>query len=405
MNRKFFKGYCVVIALILFLPLLGTCVNFGARLVDSDFQLKEPELSGVVNVPEKPEISLTNLASGTFQDELEDYLEYHLFARRILTRTYNQLLYSVFHSTDNREMLVGQDDYVFEKAYATAYLTELTDEEIRALECSIGRVDKLHDLLKERGITLVVRMSPSKAELYPEYLPSAYDRFVEMKQGGAYAANWYQAFIDIISKTDIPVYDRHDMLVQMKNAGEIVFAKGGTHWTLAPMAEYINGLNALLEELLETKLGRMVVTQKENILGQMGNVDDSDIWQICWNALNAEPNYLSPHIQYTSTAGEAPLHVFMVGQSFSTLLLSTIYSVEKPVWTETYFSWYNSQVLQYKAGYTGGGIQFSESTDDFERYLQADVIIVEFLENGSGWIQFEFVENMLHYLEENEETA
>lgn len=52
-----------------------------------------------------------------------------------------------------------------------------------------------------------------------------------------------------------------------------------------------------------------------------------------------------------------------------------------------------------------GGIQFSESTDDFERYLQADVIIVEFLENGPGWIQFEFVENMLHYLEENEETA
>lgn len=404
MNGKFFKGYCVGIALILFLPLLGTCVNFGTRLVDSDFQLKEPELSGVVNVPEKPEISLKNLASGTFQDELGDYLEYHLFARRILTRTYNQLLYSVFHSTDNREMLVGQDDYVFEKAYATAYLTELTDEEIRALEYSIGRVDKLHDLLKERGIPLVIRMSPSKAEFYPEYLPSAYDRFVEMKQGGAYAVNWYQAFTDIINKTDIPVYDRHDMLVQMKNDGEIVFAKGGTHWTLAPMAEYINGLNALLEELLEIKLGRMVVTQKENVLGQMGNVDDSDIWQICWNALNAEPNYLSPHIQYTSTTGDAPLHVFMVGQSFSTLLLSTIYSVEKPVWTETYFSWYNSRVLQYKEGYTGG-IQFSESTDDYEQYLQADVIIVEFLENGPGWIQFEFVENMLHYLEENEETA
>ena len=404
MNRKFFKGYCAVIALILFLPLLGTCINFGARLVDSDFQLKEPELSGVVDVPEKPEISLKNLASGTFQDKLEDYLEYHLFTRRILTRTYNQLLYSVFHSTDNREMLVGQDDYVFEQAYATAYLTELTDEEIRALEYSIGRVDKLHDLLKERGIPLVVRMSPSKAELYPEYLPSAYDRFIEMKQVGAYAANWYQAFTDIINKTDIPVYDRHEMLVQMKNNGEIVFAKGGTHWTLAPMAEYINGLNALLEELLEIKLGRMVVAQKEDVLGKMGNVDDSDIWQICWNALNAEPNYLSPHIQYTSTAGDAPLHVFMVGQSFSTLLLSTIYSVERPVWTETYFSWYNSRVLQYKEGYTGG-IQHSETTDDYEQYLQADVIILEFLESGPGWIQFEFVENMLHYLEENEETA
>ena len=94
----------------------------------------------------------------------------------------------------------------------------------------------------------------------------------------------------------------------------------------------------------------------------------------------------------------------MVGQSFSTLLLSTIYSVERPVWTETYFSWYNSRVLQYKEGYTGG-IQHSETTDDYEQYLQADVIILEFLESGPGWIQFEFVENMLHYLEENEETA
>lgn len=401
MHKIPFRVYCFIIVVIVFAPLVGTLAGCVVSQLWPQAFFEERELSGVVVVPAKPSFSIENFADGTFQSGLEEYVEYNLFARRTLTRLYNQLLYTLFHSTDNQEMLVGKENYVYEKAYATAYLTEMTEAEKAALEYNINRLALLSEKLEEQGIPLVIRMSPSKAELYPEYLPSAYDRFVKMKQNGLYHANWYQTFCELIAEKDIPVYDRHDMMVAMKADGEIVFTKGGTHWSLAPMSEYINGLNALLEKVLNRKLGRMIVTDEKNVVGEMGNVNDSDIWDICWNALCVKPNYASPHRTFKSVSVENPLCVFTIGQSFSTLPLSTIYCVDDPVWDKTYFSWYNSRVIHYTEQ-NRTGVQISEKTDDYETYLATDVILVEFLENGTGWTQFEFVNNLLEYLEKRE---
>ena len=402
MIEKYFKLYCFAIALIITVPLVCTLINFGSRLIWNGNILQEDELSGVINIPKKTELSLETLQSRQFQSDFEKYLKYNLASRRVLTRVYNQLLYSVFNSTDNREILVGREDYLFEKAYPTALLTELTSQERADLEKNINKLAKLTMLLKERGVTLVVRMSPSKAEYYPEYLPPAYSRFVKMQQNGEYALNWYQVFTDIITKTNIPFYDCHALMQKQKNEGKIVFAKGGTHWSLSPMAGYINGLNAYMEGLLNKKLGRVIVTSQQVIAGKMGAVDDSDIWKICWNAIWAEPNYLSPNITFSTIPGESHLRVFTVGQSFTTVLLDAIYSAKNPVWDETYFSWYNARVIKFNSKFPLG-IQISDKTDDYEQYLKMDVIIIEFLDTGAGSAQFEFVDNMLQYLEKNGE--
>jgi len=76
-----------------------------------------------------------------------------------------------------------------------------------------------------------------------------------MKRNGEYGPNWYQVFTEKIAKTDIPFYNRYDLIQDMKRDGYIMFTKGGTHWSLAPMAGYINGLNTFLEKLLDKKPG------------------------------------------------------------------------------------------------------------------------------------------------------
>jgi len=407
MSKKRFKPYCFAILLIITVPLMCTLINFVSRLIWNVNILQEDELSGVINIPPLPELSLETLKSRQFQSDFEEYFEYNLTSRKVLTRVYNQLLYSVFNSTDNREILVGREDYLFEKTYSTAFLTELTSQEMADLKENINKLAKLTRLLKERGITLVVRMSPSKAELYPEYLPPAYNRYVKMKQNGEYDNNWYQVFKDIILSTNIPYYDGHDLMQKLKNEGEIVFTKGGTHWSLSPMAEYINGLNSYMEGLLNKKLGRMVVVNKQVIKGKMGISDDSDIWRLCWNVIWAKPDYLSPNITFSTLPGEVPLRIFTVGQSFTTIMLNSIYSAKYPVWDETYFSWYNSRVIKFPSEMPWG-TQISDTTDDYEQYLKMDVIMIEFLENpittysyGAGTAQFEFVDNMLQYLEKD----
>ena len=404
MKAKHFKLYCGIIGLVITLPLVLTMANLCFNMVRHTNLINEPELSGVSVVPDKPQLSMQTLCSGTFQSGFEDFFADRLVLRKTMTRAYNQILYTVFHATDNSTILVGQDDVLFEKVYATAYITELSPDSILALSEQIGKLERLNTLLNERGIPLVVRISPSKAEHYSDFLPNSYSRFVKMKQAGEYGPNWYQAFSSEIQKTDIPVYDCYELFEQMKADGEVVFAKGGTHWSLAPMAEYINGLNAFMEPLLNRKLGRMIEDSKEVVIGEMGLLDDSDIWNLCWNTFYAKPNYPSPHISYHTVAGEAPLRVFTVGQSFTTVLLGAIYGTQPPLWDETYFSWYDARVIQYPSD-VPWGTQISEQTDDFAQYLQMDVILIDFLESGDGACQFEFVDHILQYLEGNEGTT
>ena len=277
MEGKHFKFYCFIIALIVTVPLLVTIVNSIAVNFGRAPLLQEADLSGVVHIPEKPSFSLDAFLSGEFESEIENYFSYHLATRKAQTRFYNQLLYTLLHSSANRDILVGREDYLFEKSYASAYLTELTPERRKDLSSKVTDLARLAALLNERGVPLVVRISPSKAEHYPEYLPISYQRFVKMKHNGEYSANWYQAFCEELRKSDILVYDRYELMEEMKQEGEIVFAKGGTHWTLAPMAEYLNGLMEYIEPTLGCKLGRMVENERVIINGEMGAVEDDDI--------------------------------------------------------------------------------------------------------------------------------
>jgi len=400
LRKNHFRVFCLIIACLVTLPMICTLVNFCSARLTNQIVVKERELNGVFSAPEKPNFSLDAVLSGKFQSEAEEYFEYKLVTRKFFTRIYNQVLYSLFRSTDNKEILVGRDMYLFEKAYPSALLFEMDAVQKADLEQKIDRLAQLNDLLKQRGVTMIVRMSPSKAEYYSEYLPSSYGRFAKMKQSGAYTQNWRQVFLEKIQTTDIPFYDCHLLLQELKDQGQVVFTKGGTHWSLAPMEEYINGLNAYMEGFLGKKLGRIEAVDEQVLTGQMGSPDDSDIWNLCWNAVSVEPNYPSPNITYRAIPGDEAIRVFAIGQSFSTQLLRTIYSMENPVWSETNFSWYDGRVIRYNTE-TPDGIQVSETTEDFAQYLGMDIILIEFLENGTGEKQFEFVDHLLDYLGKN----
>lgn len=403
-SLRFQYIYCCAILLIVATPLLCTAVNSISNKIFSKTIIREHDLHGVANVPSEPDLSLSTLRSGQFQAEFEDFFAYKLVTRKFQTRMYNQILYSLFHTTSNSSITVGKNNYLFETPYATSYFTELSDQQSGSLKNNIAKLSKLSNLLKEKNVLLVVRMSPSKAEHYPEYLPSAYDRFLHMKRNGVYGENWYQVFRELITKTDIPYYDRYELFDSMKDTGEIVFTKGGTHWSAASMAEYINGLNVLIEKNMHVKLGRMIVENYEVKTGEMGFPTDRDIWDISWNTFYAPPNYPSPHISFSGVSGEAPLRVFTIGQSFTNVFLPVLYNVSSPIWDETLFSWYNARVLKFPSN-VPWGTQISEKTDDYEKYLGMDVILIDFLECGDGSTQFQFVDNMLNYLDKNPDAG
>ena len=301
MPRKFFFTiYCICIATVTLIPLTGMVANYYSIAAIGEPLFLEEELKGVTEMPQRPLFTVGGFLNGSYQADFEKYFTDRLFLRRSMTRVYNQILYTLFHATDNAGILVGKENYLFEKPYATAYLSELLPDQVLSLKENIDKLQELADLLKQRGTPLLIRMSPNKVEYYSEFLPSGYDRYVKMKTSGEYGLNWYQVFCEEIKKTDIMYYDLHDYFLQMKKEGKIVFCKGGTHWSLAPMGEYINGMNQAMEPLVNRELGRMIEQDSSVINGVMGLLDDQDIWDICWNALSVKPDYLSPHISFTT---------------------------------------------------------------------------------------------------------
>lgn len=64
----------------------------------------------------------------------------------------------------------------------------------------------------------------------------------------------------------------------------------------------------------------------------------------------------------------------------------------------------NSRVICYPSDFPWG-TEIAQQTDDYEHYLEMDIIIIEFLECGAGDAQFAFVDNMLEYLEGSELSA
>ena len=405
--KQVYRGlYCNIIIGIVAIPLLLMILNLFTNSVLGQDVFNEPDLFGVLEDIDIPVMSINTLKSGKYQLEFEKYFINHLPMRKIETKIYNQILFSIFNSSDNLNIIVGRDNYLFEKDYPQAYLKEVTAQEEKLLVEKMEALIELKNKLNELGVVLIVRMSPSKAEHYSEYLPLSYKRFVQMKKNDLYSSNWYQIFKNRIKNTDIPFYDRHDLMQDMKNNGYTIFTKGGTHWTLAPMAEYINGLNIYLERLLNKKIGKIIIKNEIDLIGQMGISTDNDIWNICWNALFMKPKYISPNITFSTSPSEFFPNVLNVGQSFSNILLNVIYSnIELPVWNKTYFSWYNNRVFLY-SNQDGLSMvdQIAERTEDFELYSNMDVIMIEFLEHSANpqSTQFNFVYNFLDYLKEKE---
>jgi hypothetical protein len=76
MSEKLFKVYCLLIALIVTTPLVGTLVNYGSERIWNKSILIEPELSGVIVQPEEPILSLESFLAGQYQSNFEKYITY-----------------------------------------------------------------------------------------------------------------------------------------------------------------------------------------------------------------------------------------------------------------------------------------------------------------------------------------
>ncbi len=190
--------------------------------------IPEVALHGALAEPARPSLALGAWWQGELQWQTEAWLDDRIGFRGHAVRTDNQIGLSVFReaSSGARDTpVLGRRMMVYEDSYITAYdgITSHGDRKLRKLA---RRLRKLQDGLARHGVAFVFLISPSKASIYPEYLPHGFVHPEDQR-----LPNDYQRMLPMLRREGVHVVDGHVILAEEKaRSPHALFPPGGVHW-------------------------------------------------------------------------------------------------------------------------------------------------------------------------------
>ncbi len=265
--------------------LLAAVVAFGLFLVLPLFQMAtgvpaDYALAGVETEAAPPASSLTGWWNGTLQAEFDAWIGRQIGLRGMLVRTANQFNYSLFGELPRRggtPVVRGRDGYLYEQAYVDAYRKKgkRSAADLRVRSADIRR---LQDRLAADGIAFLLVIAPSKAEIYPEFLPPEAD-----VAGRSQRRSNYENVIGYLRQDGVNLVDAHALFREWKSepGAPALFTKGGTHWNHYGAARVVELVAARLRELTGKDLPGLrvvgsvtnrTVVDSDNDLGELVNI-------------------------------------------------------------------------------------------------------------------------------------
>lgn len=184
--------------------------------------------AGTENPSSMPPFDAATLLSGRFGEAFEGHFARIFGLRGFCIRLEHQLEWELFRtlpSPGGTPIDRGEDGWLYEHEYVRHHVRRFEMRPDEAEEFA-GRMAALRDRLAERGIPLVVCLSPSKAAVYPEHLP-------EYAQPTAqYLRNTpaRDLLAGRLRGAGVAVVDSRALFLEWKDEGPLLFARNGTHW-------------------------------------------------------------------------------------------------------------------------------------------------------------------------------
>ena len=192
--------------------------------------------------------SLPDFAIETIEEypkAFEAYYNDHLPFRNRLIRLYNSLQVHLFRTSSNKDVILGEDGWLFYASRTDGTTMEcydgsvlFSDEELKRIEDSLLGMQQR---LAEQGIEFVLFIAPNKERMYSEYMPSYLGEQAE-------DCMLNQVFALLEKHPSIRIVYPYEELMAYKQAHpeQNLYYKTDTHWN--DLGGYI-GARALLTEL------------------------------------------------------------------------------------------------------------------------------------------------------------
>ena len=276
-------------------------------------------LNGVVDPGVETAVTLAAWHEGKLQQQIESSIDKRLGARDWMVRIDNQLRYSLFGVT-KRPVTCGPDSWMVEDGYLTS-----RSHLWGAQGCEIlGRVMTLiraQAVLAEHGVTLLLLVTPSKAETLPEHLPWAY-RLVD-------EAGWRRR-IDVLRAVFASGKLNHLDAQALFDRWHVeepdfpLFPRAGTHWSRVAGARVSVALLDELERLSGVDL--VNADLDASTMGAGPGLSEDDMLQLAnllWLEGIADPMPI-PRLEPRQGDRGQPHGLLMVSSSFAWIVTEPI---------------------------------------------------------------------------------
>ena len=376
--KKFLSISAGLFSLFLALPLVQSVTKFPPDV----------PLTGVENTATPPTRSLAAWWNGTFQSEFDAWLTPRLGFRGVLVRTANQINLTLFGELPKRngtQVLMGRNGVLFEKVYVDAYNQGggRPEAELKNVSESTRR---LQDRLAADGIAFLLVIAPSKAEIYPEFLPETAD-----VTGRPERRSNYQNIIQFLRQDGVNLVDSHDLFLEWKREPGCprLFANGGTHWNQYGAARVVSRIMEELSRLTGRDLPRMqvvgaetnrIIVDSDNDLGDLLNL---------WSGRSLAGPQIHPVLN--TTPGTHSPDLLVIGDSFVFTLTNWMDRQQLYRKRDTYY-YYNRQYFYP----VEPNVALDKHQLDLLKEIQGrDAIVIEVSEYWLPRIGFGFVRDLL----------
>lgn len=215
------------------LGFLFTCIHFRPGWTG---WIGNKTIGGMVT--ERPVVPLSweNIVNARYQEAVASRFNDDFPGRELVMRVTDEFYYRLAGSSviDTAPVL-GKKRMLYEQVYLEEYLLNRTEHE--KLVPLVDKLKRLQDLCARNGTAFTLVITPSKASIYPEYIPDEWMKHVDPQPRG------YDLLVPMLKEQGIHFVDGHAILANTKlQSGQPLFPVGGIHWTWMGVVPVINGI-------------------------------------------------------------------------------------------------------------------------------------------------------------------
>jgi len=355
------------------LILIGLVGLLFAPLIESTTKIKYvKKLEGAVWEKDTvPKFTFKNWFNGDFQRQQEVLVSDSFGFRNIFVRINNQVDFSLFSKAHAKDVVIGKDNYLYDKHYINGYLgTDFIGSD--SVSNVVARLKFINDTLSKLNKTLILVIAPNKAAYYPEYIPDSFKT--------RNSTTTYGEFVKQLKQADLKYIDFNSYFIAQKNKSKyLLMPKNGTHWSMYGAAIAGDSILHYIEKVRNIKMPELSLTYTTPGKDSLFDIDIENAMNLLFNLSGPSMEY--PRYKYINASTNIKPNVLIVGDSYYWGLDAAINL--KNCFTDRSDFWYYFKKLEHKN---------LTQQDVKEKIAGEDIVIILATAHNWGDIGWGFIE-------------